>query len=169
MQKDFKRTYTVIVGVLIILVYMQIFRFSGMTAEVSTEVSMSVTEQLVNMLEALFPIDLPFNDSPQQIDQMDGFVRKAAHFSEYALLGVLTYSLAICWNKKNKKGTACSFLFVVILAAGDEFHQYFVPGRSCSLRDVCIDSAGCVIGMLLLSFFYGRYNQKRLKAGRRSE
>ena len=28
-------------------------------------------------------------------------------------------------------------------------HQYFVPGRSCELRDVMIDSAGALVGMLL--------------------
>nr|MCR4815373.1 VanZ family protein [Lachnospiraceae bacterium] len=31
----------------------------------------------------------------------------------------------------------------------DEFHQYFVPGRCCDWKDMCIDSAGVATGCLL--------------------
>ncbi len=161
-----KQIYTVIVVILIVLVYMQIFEFSSANAEISEAQSMSVTEYIVRLMERVFNLDLPFSDSPEQMDRLDGIVRKTAHFSEYALLGFLTYSIAICWNMRNKKGTACSFLFVAALAAMDEFHQYFVPGRFSSLWDVCIDSTGCLVGMLLLSLLYGMYNGRKLKADR---
>ncbi len=161
-----RKIYTIIAAVLILLVYIQIFQFSDAPAEISAVQSMSVAQQIIEFAERVFAIDLPFNDSPEQIDQADGVVRKMAHFSEYALLGLLTYSIAICWDRKNKKGTARTFLFVVILATLDELHQYFVPGRYCSLRDVCIDSAGCLTGMLILNFLYGRYSRHRLKGGR---
>ena len=36
-------------------------------------------------------------------------------------------------------------------AATDEFHQLFVPGRSGEVRDVLVDTAGAVIGILFLS------------------
>ena len=36
-----------------------------------------------------------------------------------------------------------------VYAATDEFHQMFVPGRSCELRDIMIDSCGVAAGTLL--------------------
>ncbi|MEF2639337.1 MAG: VanZ family protein, partial [Lachnospiraceae bacterium] len=43
------------------------------------------------------------------------------------------------------------FALGVLYAASDEFHQLFVPGRSGQVRDVCIDSSGVMIGILLLT------------------
>ena len=43
---------------------------------------------------------------------------------------------------------------IIILAAGfDEFHQTFVDGRTGAVKDVAIDTAGGVLGIL----FYGTY------------
>ena len=39
----------------------------------------------------------------------------------------------------------------MLYAAGDEFHQYFVPGRAAQLSDVAIDAMGflpCVAAVL---------------------
>ncbi|MBU1726705.1 MAG: VanZ family protein [Candidatus Omnitrophica bacterium] len=40
-------------------------------------------------------------------------------------------------------------LFGLFYGATDEFHQLFVPGRSCSGFDLLIDTAGSFIGSLL--------------------
>ena len=45
-----------------------------------------------------------------------------------------------------------------------EFHQLFVPGRSCQFRDVCIDSAGILTGIVLFSLIkhqIAKYNEKK--------
>lgn len=44
------------------------------------------------------------------------------------------------------KGVAVSALF----ACTDEFHQRFVQGRAGSLVDVCIDTGGAVVGVIIL-------------------
>lgn len=159
----FPKVYTGIAIILIILIYSQIFRYSNAPAEASEELSISVSEKIIETLEKILKVDLPFNDTPERISATDGFVRKAAHFSEYALLGSVVYSIPICWRKNNKKGTILSFLFVVLLAAGDEFHQYFVPGRSCSFKDICIDSTGCLVGMLVIALLYALYSRQHAK------
>ena len=41
-------------------------------------------------------------------------------------------------------------LFGLLYAASDEFHQKFVSGRSCEIRDVCIDTLGVLFGNLLV-------------------
>jgi len=45
--------------------------------------------------------------------------------------------------------------FIAVTAAGlyaatDELHQYFVPSRDASFRDVLLDTAGAVVGILAL-------------------
>lgn len=69
------------------------------------------------------------------------YVRKLAHFSEYAVLYLLARPLiGSGWR---------SWLFCAAYAASDEWHQAFVPGRGASPWDVLIDSAGALAGALL--------------------
>ena len=41
-----------------------------------------------------------------------------------------------------------------VFAATDEFHQRFVPGRYGCLRDVLIDAAGSIIGLMIAYVIY---------------
>jgi VanZ family protein len=44
-------------------------------------------------------------------------------------------------------------LLIIILAGFDEYHQTFVDGRTGAVKDVIIDTAGGIVGIL----FYGTY------------
>ena len=46
---------------------------------------------------------------------------------------------------------ALPLVFCTAAAACDEWHQYFVPGRSCEMRDVALDVLGALAGILLLA------------------
>ncbi len=77
-------------------------------------------------------------------------LRKAGHVSEFALLFLLlrraiahTISGALPIN-------IATILVTVLYAASDEYHQSFVPGRTSSIYDVAVDSAGIAIGLLFL-------------------
>ena len=74
-------------------------------------------------------------------------VRKMAHFTEYAVLGVMMYLLFSTPRKQSRgllPAAAC------LAAAGvDEFLQRFADGRAPGLRDVAIDFAGACLGILL--------------------
>lgn len=83
-------------------------------------------------------------------------IRKAAHFTEFALLG-----LCLTLNVKDFysiKGVSLgwghvwfmSWLLGTAYAATDEIHQYFVPDRACQLLDICIDSAGVAVGSMIM-------------------
>ena len=74
------------------------------------------------------------------------FIRKAAHFTEYAVLGFLV-ARALFLN--GIRPWMPAILICAAYACLDEFHQSFVPGRSMQLRDVCIDSSGAIVGVLL--------------------
>ena len=77
-------------------------------------------------------------------------IRKLAHFSEYACMGFLVYLILSQWMDKCRKLYLLSVLWVFLSAAADEFHQYFIPGRSCEIKDVCLDSAGALCGILFV-------------------
>ena len=56
--------------------------------------------------------------------------------------------------KDFKKTGILSFLFSVIYALSDEFHQTFVPGRDGNIVDVLIDGSGAFTGIILSCMLY---------------
>ena len=85
------------------------------------------------------------------------FLRKAAHFSEFALLGILTGTRRISGGNVL---TLSLSGFGLAVACIDETIQLYVPGRGSSLIDVWIDSAGFVTGLLLVMFGYTLIRKK---------
>lgn len=91
-------------------------------------------------------------------------LRKWAHVWLYFLLGA-SVALTVCAFRLQKlSGQGRHFLFsaaaslgiCVLYAAGDELHQYFVPGRACLATDILVDAMGFVPGILLVCLvWYG--------------
>ncbi len=83
---------------------------------------------------------------------IEHIVRKCAHFGMYAVLGFLV--MAAVWFSPAAKGEVkrlplCGLAALgisALYAAGDELHQYFIPGRSMELRDMMIDACGALTG-----------------------
>jgi VanZ family protein len=73
----------------------------------------------------------------------DTVLRKGAHVTEYAILGLLLLRAV--------GREVPAFLIGVAYAITDEVHQRFVQGRHASPIDVAIDSAGILLGILLLA------------------
>lgn len=75
------------------------------------------------------------------------FLRKAAHFSEFALLGLL-----IPQRYRLEKDSVPGHLALIGMAVAciDETLQLFTPGRASSLVDVWIDTAGFVLGFIVI-------------------
>lgn len=81
------------------------------------------------------------------------FLRKAAHFSEFAALG-----MALCWmfgmiSRQRVWKFSLPLLCGAAAACIDETIQIFSPGRYSSIVDVLIDSSGVLTGCLLLLLF----------------
>lgn len=79
--------------------------------------------------------------------QVDFAVRKTAHFSEYALLGLL---LTLLLDSYRVRWRWLSWAGCTLYAATDEIHQLFIPGRTGKWQDVLIDSSGAMTGMLFV-------------------
>ena len=97
--------------------------------------------------------------SEPEIQELHFLIRKLAHLSEYAVLAVLSWNaiwrttnpdLATQVRSGEKITFAMAFLVAVVYAAGDEFHQRFVPSRGASVHDVMIDATGAIIGLVIL-------------------
>lgn len=76
-------------------------------------------------------------------------VRKAAHFSEYALLGVLAYKAFSGGLKGSISYLVPICLMPGLVACADETIQRFVPGRCGTPVDVLIDCCGAAFGILV--------------------
>lgn len=79
-------------------------------------------------------------------------IRKLAHFSEFACLGLLLGWLLS--PEGGFRGFAAPALLGTLAACVDETIQRFVPGRESSLIDVWIDISGVCAGILLLRLGY---------------
>lgn len=78
-------------------------------------------------------------------------IRKAAHMSEYALLSLTFLYAFYHFDLSVRKYYLFSFICTFIYACSDEFHQFFINGRSAQITDIFIDSTGAII---ILTIFY---------------
>ena len=100
------------------------------------------------ILEFLFP-----NASFETIALYHGIIRKCAHFTEYAVLGLLACRAfaASVVDSIRRYFPLLAVGIVVIVAASDEFNQSFNPERTSSLVDVMIDACGGITSALIYS------------------
>lgn len=88
-----------------------------------------------------------------------GLLRKIAHFTEFTALG-----MCLAWlHGMLRKGKLRPFLWGILAASVDECIQRFVPDRGPSVRDVCIDSAGVLTGIILLWIGHHLFAKKSAK------
>ncbi|MDI1336094.1 MAG: VanZ family protein [Lacunisphaera sp.] len=82
--------------------------------------------------------------APETIAWLHFLIRKAGHFTEYAILALL---LRRALGPGGGKALGLALLLAAVYAATDEFHQSFVPGRTASLGDVLIDITGAFVAL----------------------
>jgi len=85
-------------------------------------------------------------------------IRKSGHFAGY---GIVSITFFYGWKKTLEgaarparailiSAAARAVLCTVIIAILDEYHQSFLPSRTSSPIDVCIDACGAIAAQLLL-------------------
>jgi len=77
--------------------------------------------------------------------KQDFLLRKIAHMVEFGILAFLLYRAIIVNEPKIKKAIIYALIIALFYAFSDEFHQLFVRGRQCSIKDVGIDAMGIFI------------------------
>lgn len=161
-QLRMKKVITVIAVCLLIAVYIMIFLFSADDAAESSSLSVAVTRKLMNLYYHFFSGN---NNAvltvPVVTDDAEAIVRKMAHFTEYMAVGFLSFGIAVIWMQRIKAGIVAVTLQVFLSAGLDEIHQYFVPGRYASFRDVLIDTAGGIAGIMIVFLMYKIRKRRR--------
>jgi VanZ family protein len=116
---------------------------------------------LPRWLPALVMMSVIFLFSSQQSEKLpdlgwaDRVFKKGGHVLGYGLLA-LSYWNGFGWDRRK---LPLAWLFAVLYAATDEFHQSFVAGRSPSIWDVLVfDNLGALIALWLTGLFF---KQKR--------
>jgi len=123
------------INIILVIVWMiLIFIMSSFNSTESSNQSGFIVEIISNILN----ID--------NVDLLSLIIRKSAHFTEYFILGLLVQNMIDNYNKK----TFLSIIICILYAISDEIHQYFVPGRSCQIMDMTIDTLGSLLGIYLL-------------------
>jgi VanZ family protein len=92
---------------------------------------------------------LPGNDLPN-LELSD----KVEHFLAFGGLGfLLNLSLRIQdkFTLIKKHPAWFTILIVSAYAALDEFHQIYIPGRTCDIRDWLADTGGVTIGVIIMT------------------
>lgn len=154
------------------ILYFLIFSFSAQDSGQSSSLSQMISEECVGFVNQLFRAGWDDARTAQMAGNFEYPLRKLAHFSEYACMGVLVYVLWSQWMERGRRLYLLTVLWVFFSAAGDEFHQYFVPGRSASFRDVLLDTCGGAFGMLFciavgaLAVRLGKRHKRRTSAGK---
>ena len=119
------------------------YYFSSQDAQVSGSQSQLVVrfidkirDKVTLQDEKLIKIQTKIYEKLKGFGSKSYIVRKMAHFSIYALIGI---SLLLF-----------IYLFSIMYACYDEYRQLSVPGRSGSIKDVFIDSLGALTGITLI-------------------
>lgn len=114
-----------ILTTLVLILMGIIFVFSACDASISSMQS----QMILDLIKDYIPINT-------------FILRKSAHFILYFILGTIVYLAS--------KSYKVSFIVFSLYAIFDEVHQYFVPGRSCELRDVMIDISGGILALVII-------------------
>lgn len=141
----FKR---IIFLIMLVVAFYAIFNFSSQNAEISGSLSEQVTEFIVNILSKLKTMDV--SSKLYYVERLHPIIRKLAHFGVYTVVGFSIMGFMCTFNIRNIFKVLISFGVGATYAITDEIHQYFIPGRCASIRDICIDSVGVLTGIFIL-------------------
>ena len=137
-----------------VAVMVWIFVMSAQNAAISSQSSGRIVRTIAKIVVEDFekkPIDYQIN----LISTLQFFVRKSAHFAIYTSLGFSFCGYALTFDRKNSLvKSLIAFAFAVLYAISDEFHQFFVRGRSAQVSDILLDSFGIIFGIIIVNCLF---------------
>ena len=141
-----------------ILLMIMIFYFSNQPAEVSADLSGGISYQVVEFAVSIIDKDYNNKEMLSLAEKIDYPIRKLAHLTEYALLGMAITFGTLYGSDIDKCNRKKQYFFVQTMgslyAMTDEFHQLFVPGRAGRMSDVLIDSIGVWFGFCIFTVIF---------------
>lgn len=146
----------IILFILIVLWALLVFYMSSQTGEESSGVSRKIVELFIK--------------DENLVELVERYIRKLAHFSEYAVGGVLFLLLFYTYNWTDKRKMITSVGLGCWYAITDEVHQLMVAQRNGSIVDVYIDTLGVATGvcmtLLVIKIILLIKNRKEVKTNK---
>ena len=115
-----------------------------------TELCIKIRDKVTLQDEKLIKIQTKIYEKLKGFGSKSYIVRKMAHFSIYALIGISLLLFIYLFSKKLILSSSIALLLSIMYACYDEYRQLSVPGRSGSIKDVFIDSLGALTGITLI-------------------
>ncbi len=157
MKKKTSWILPAVFALLVLVVMILIYYFSSENGLQSTATSNGVTKWVVKIIKPDFD-SMEKADKAAYFSQVAHYVRKAAHFSEYFLLGLfsslLVFSVLELFGKKSILFFLIPIAFSFLYAVFDEYHQRFVGGRAAQFTDVLIDTAGATFATAIVALIF---------------
>lgn len=138
-----------------------IYYFSNQNGAQSSAVSNSVTSKALRLFVPQYG-EFPIEEQRIIYRRFSLFVRKMAHFMEYFCLAFFLFCGCIFLFKKDWLAYLVSCILVIVIAIGDEIHQYFVEGRVAMIQDVIIDVLGALVMFGLIAVFRQIYKKRKM-------
>ena len=66
-----------------------------------------------------------------------------------------------------KRPFILSQIIGTVYAITDEWHQYFMPGRSAQISDILLDAFGVLTGIIMMILLQALYNKIKNKKNRK--
>ena len=106
----------------------------------------------------------PEKEQRKVYDDIQFLVRKAAHFTEYLVLGIMIRLCIESWFGKKRFLNTTGWVYGTLYACTDELHQLLTDGRSGQWQDVLLDSCGVLAGVLITALIRRRRERKAGKS-----
>ena len=118
------------------------------------------TSRLIGPLLRFFLPDAP----PETLAFYHFYIRKAAHFTAYAILALLAYRAFVNLGRR----ASISLVVVALVAVLDETNQAFNPERTGAITDVFLDLSGGAAALIGVNVFVRRGTKAKSSAPRES-
>lgn len=144
-----KRTHghPYIVYLLLIFLLAAIYWFSAQQGKVSHGMSKSVSEKVAAFVNEEMELKLTDKQYSTFVRKLDHPIRKLAHISEFAAVGLVLYIIVSRYTSRLWRKLLICIFFLAVFGAADEIHQLYIVARECKWQDVVIDAAGGCFGI----------------------
>lgn len=152
---EMRKVRTIAFAVLVLLLICFIWGQSMMPRAVSARESSFLMRLLKPLLD-------PNNRISSKV--FHHYLRKAAHFTEYAALGFCMSGFLLCFNwRREQMRIPTAVLACLLIAAADESIQLVSVDRGAQLRDVVLDFCGALFGLAVFLFLARLLRKRRQK------
>jgi len=146
------------VKLLLLIIWMALIFFFSAQPDVQSEETSNLAAEIIYRIYAFLMANNVHIEQGEFMLRFIQPIRKLAHFTEFMILGILIFINMMEYT--DRKIALKSFVLGTAYAVSDEIHQLFVKNRYCSISDMLIDSAGCLLGIIICHLIYERWKKE---------